>query len=69
MVRHVPIHAFKPNPKAPTTSERIHRRRYLSIDDAKSVVFDYVERFLNPLIRSAVQCLNSTVCANGVEPG
>jgi len=28
--------------------ERVHRRRYLSIVDAKSDVFDYIERFHNP---------------------
>ena len=28
--------------------ERVHRRRYLSLVDAKSDVFDYIERFHNP---------------------
>lgn len=28
--------------------ERIHRRRYLTLADARSDVFDYIERFHNP---------------------
>ena len=28
--------------------ERIHRRHYLSLADARSDVFDYIERFHNP---------------------
>jgi len=51
--------------------ERINRRRYLTVADARADVFDYIERFHNPRIQrkldslghrvSASQCLNSTV--------
>jgi putative transposase len=28
--------------------ERVHRRRYLTLADARADVFDYIERFHNP---------------------
>ena len=28
--------------------ERVHRRRYLTLAEARSDVFDYIERFHNP---------------------
>ena len=31
--------------------ERVHRRRYLTLAEARSDVFDYIERFHNPLIQ------------------
>ena len=31
--------------------ERISRRRYLTFDDARADVFDYIERFHNPRIQ------------------
>ena len=31
--------------------ERINRRRYLTIGDARADVFDYIERFHNPRIQ------------------
>lgn len=31
--------------------ERVHRRRYLTLAEARSDVFDYTERFHNPLIQ------------------
>ena len=31
--------------------ERVHRRRYLTMSDARSDVFDYIERFHNPRMR------------------
>ena len=31
--------------------ERIHRRRYLTLDEARADVFDYIERFHNPIIQ------------------
>lgn len=38
--------------------ERIHRRRYLTIADAKSDVFDYIERFHNPRIQRRLAALD-----------
>lgn len=31
--------------------ERVHRRRYLTLVDARADVFDYIERFHNPIIQ------------------
>ncbi len=31
--------------------ERVHRRRYLTLAEARSDVFDYIERFHNPPIQ------------------
>lgn len=35
--------------------ERVHRRRYLTIAEARSDVFDYIERFHNPRIRRRLE--------------
>lgn len=31
--------------------ERVYRRRYLTLDDARADGFDYIERFHNPRMR------------------
>lgn len=31
--------------------ERVHRRRYLTLAEARADVFDYIERFHNPIIQ------------------
>jgi putative transposase len=38
--------------------ERINRRRYLTIADARSDVFDYIERFHNPRIQHRLDALD-----------
>ena len=38
--------------------ERINRRRYLTLADARSDVFDYIERFHNPRIQRRLDALN-----------
>ena len=55
--------------------ERIYRRRYLTLDDARLDVFDYIERSHNPRMQRRVDHqerlfndLNPTVRGNGVEP-
>lgn len=34
--------------------ERIHRQRYLSLADARSDVYDYIERFHNPRMQRKI---------------
>ena len=43
--------------------ERVNRRRYLTVADARSDVFDYIERFHNPRIQRRLDSLD-----RGVEP-
>ena len=38
--------------------ERVNRRRYLTVLDARSDVFDYIERFHNPRIQRRLDSLN-----------
>jgi putative transposase len=37
--------------------ERINRRRYLTVADARSEIFDYIERFYNPTIQRRLNAL------------
>ncbi|WP_152620103.1 IS3 family transposase, partial [Lysobacter sp. A03] len=34
--------------------ERIHRKRYLTRNDARSDIFDYIERFHNPRMQRRI---------------
>ena len=43
--------------------ERINRRRYLTLADARSDVFDYIERFHNPRIQRRLDALNQASSA------
>ena len=38
--------------------ERVNRRRYLTVADARSDVFDYIERFHNPRIQRRLDSLD-----------
>ena len=56
--------------------ERVNRRRYRSRAEARADVFDYIERFYNPRMRSRLKrqqskqvTLNETVRGIGVKPG
>ena len=52
--------------------ERINRRRYLSVADARSDVFDYIERFHNPRIQRRLDSLDrelSTLTQPSVKTG
>ncbi len=42
--------------------ERVNRRRYLTVADARSDVFDYIERFHNPRIRRRLDALTPANC-------
>ena len=55
--------------------ERVNRRRYLTVADARSDVFDYIERFHNPRIQRRLDSLDRELSTltqpsvtNGVEP-
>jgi hypothetical protein len=55
--------------------ERIHYRHYRTLNEARTDVFDYIERFHNPRMRRRVATSGSevisyfkTVRGNGVEP-
>ena len=55
--------------------ERVHRRRCLTLAEARTDVFDYIERFHNPLIRrrldaqdQAFKLLTRPSLEKGVEP-
>lgn len=41
--------------------ERVHRRRYLTLAEARSDVFDYIERFHNPIIQRRLDAKDQTV--------
>ena len=41
--------------------ERVHRRRYLTLAEARSDVFDYIERFHNPIIQRRLDARDQTV--------
>jgi len=43
--------------------ERVHRRRYLSLVDARSDVFDYIERFHNPRMQRRLDVQDQKFCA------
>ena len=52
--------------------ERIYRRRYLTLDDARSDVFDYIERFHNPRMQRRVnhqERIFTTLTQPSVETG
>lgn len=52
--------------------ERINRRRYLTLASARSDVFDYIERFHNPLVQRRLDALNqqfSVLTQLSVETG
>ncbi len=38
--------------------ERVNRRRYLTVADARADVFDYIERFHNPRIQRRLDSLD-----------
>lgn len=42
--------------------ERVNRRRYLTVADARADVFDYIERFHNPRIQRRLDALNQGDC-------
>ena len=55
--------------------ERVNRRRYRTRAEARTDIFDYIERFHNPLMRRRLQklqpseiTLNSTVRGTGAQP-
>ena len=41
--------------------ERVNRRRYLTVADARSDVFDYIERFHNPRIQRRLNALQHRI--------
>ena len=41
--------------------ERVNRRRYLTVADARADVFDYIERFHNPRIQRRLDSLEEGV--------
>jgi putative transposase len=43
--------------------ERVNRRRYLTVDDARADVFDYIERFHNPRIQRRLDSRDHGVSA------
>ena len=52
--------------------ERVNRRRYLTVADARSDVFDYIERFHNPRIQRRLDSLDrelSTLTQPSVKTG
>ena len=52
--------------------ERVNRRRYLTVADARSDVFDYIERFHNPRIQRRLDSLDrelSTLTQPSVKRG
>ena len=52
--------------------ERVHRRRYTTVQEARQDVFDYIERFYNPRIRRRMQAQEAkflTLTQPSVETG
>ena len=52
--------------------ERVHRRRYLTLAEARADVFDYIERFHNPRMQrrlDAVDQRNSDLTKQSVQTG
>jgi len=43
--------------------ERIHRQRYLTLADARSAVFDYIERFHNPQMQRRIEARDQAFTA------
>lgn len=44
--------------------ERVNRRRYLTVADARADVFDYIERFHNPRIQRRLDSLTRGNCGS-----
>ncbi|WP_139173244.1 IS3 family transposase, partial [Marinobacter mobilis] len=42
--------------------ERVHRRRYRTLDEARADIFDYIERFHNPRMRRRVATQDRKLC-------